>query len=107
MPLRVCSPLTLSDPTIRLRTILAEKQKEEEANERSREQFRDLGRRRLEHLKRDTLVWISERSGRAVTPDCPRISRASDEMVEAYDPYAFWAKEADFLLSLMGEALAD
>jgi hypothetical protein len=92
MPLRVCSPLTLSDPTIRLRTILAEKQKEEEANERSREQFRDLGRRRLEHLKRDTLVWIS---------------RASDEMVEAYDPYAFWAKEADFLLSLMGEALAD
>jgi hypothetical protein len=88
MPLRVCSPLTLSDPTIRLRTILAEKQKEEEANE----QFRDLGRRRLEHLKRDTLVWIS---------------RASDEMVEAYDPYAFWAKEADFLLSLMGEALAD
>jgi hypothetical protein len=77
--LRVCSPLTLSDTTIRLRTILAEKQTEEEANERSREQFRDLGRGRLEHLKRDTLVWIPERSGRAVTPDCSRISRGSYE----------------------------
>jgi hypothetical protein len=46
-----------------------------------------------------------EGSGRAVTPDCPRIVRGSSETVERYD-YEL-ELQVDHLLAVFGEALAD
>jgi hypothetical protein len=61
----------------------------------------ELGRRRLE--ARDP-GFFPEGSGRAVTPDCPRIPRGGDETVERFDEVAY---EADYVLSIFGDVFAD
>jgi hypothetical protein len=61
----------------------------------------ELGRRRLEAR---ALAFFPEGSGRAVTPDCPRIPRGGDETVERFDEVAY---EADYVLSIFGDVFAD
>jgi hypothetical protein len=65
------------------------------------EQLKVLGRRRLSEKSVDL---IPEGSGRAVTPDCPRIPRGSSPTVERFDPVAY---EADLLLAIFGEVFAN
>jgi hypothetical protein len=106
-PLDVYFPPTRSTHITLLTEILVSKKKAEEAANLALEPLRELGRRRLEALGIDNLDLIPEGSGRAVTPDCPPVSRGSDETVELQDPYEFWAKEADFVIAIFAQALAD
>jgi hypothetical protein len=97
----------LSKHTARLTEILANTRKAEQAAKLALEPLRELGRRRLEALAVDNLDLIPEGSGRAVTPDCPPVSRGSDETAMLQDPYEFWAKEADWVIAIFAQALAD
>jgi hypothetical protein len=87
--------------------------------EKALAELQEAGRRRLAALLQETRDWISERSGRAVTPDCPRVPRGSDNTVEPHDSnndihlerwrqhlVEQFASEAEFLISLMAEAFA-
>jgi hypothetical protein len=75
----------------------------------------ELGRQRRLDLSRDKRDLIPDGSGRAVTPDCPRILRGSEETAELLDGnnlqlvdrYELLASEADYLLALFGDIHAD
>jgi hypothetical protein len=67
----------------------------------------EIGRERRQQQKLDL---IPEGSGRAVTPDCPRIPRGSSDTVEEYDyrkpfnTYEPLALEADYVIAVFASA---
>jgi hypothetical protein len=86
-----------------LTSLVAQKRIEEQTTKHAIAPLEELRRRRL---------LIPEGSGRAVTPDCPRIPRGSDETVERQDDrlpntYELLAPEADYLLALFSQVFGD